>query len=419
MNVIAQYAEDGMSLPNTQITALLDKALLSRMAASRRVLLLVPDHTRLHSYAGQLANQLYHAAADHTEVFLLPALGTHHPMTPEQLTMMYGDIPHDRFLVHDWRNGVKEIGIVPGEKIAEWSQGILVDDLSVEVSRHLFDDYDLIVSIGQVVPHEVVGMANYTKNIVVGCGGPEIINQSHFIGAAYGLERLLGKDHSPVRQLYDYIEAEMLQAMPITYLLTVTAPSLEGVQLKGLFAGRDRQTFEAAVALSQKVNMTRVDAPLKKVVVWLDPEEFTSTWVGNKAIYRTRKAIADGGELIILAEGVDTFGEDASIDTLIRRYGYSGREHIMQLTQSTQELQMNLSASAHLIHGSHDGRFTVTYCPRHLSQADIEGVGYHYMPYQEAAERYFDPTREEGMYETPDGEPYYFIKYPALGLWSI
>lgn len=419
MTTIAQYAQDLQGLSTTQIATVLDKAILSRAAHADKVLLLVPDHTRLHSFAGTLANQLYHALSPDVQVDLLPALGTHLPMTEAQIAMMYGDIPPERFLVHDWRTGVVPIGTIPGPKMAELSMGTLSEDLKVEVSSHLYAGYDLIVSIGQVVPHEVVGMANYTKNLVVGCGGPSIINQSHYIGAVYGLERLLGKDHSPVRQLYDLVEAEMLDDLPLTYLLTVTSPSPDGVVLDGLFAGRERATFEAAVELSQKRNITVVEHPLPKVVVWLDPAEFTSTWVGNKAIYRTRKAIADGGELIILAEGVDKFGEDPTIDTMIRRYGYSGRDHIIELTASNQELQQNLSASAHLIHGSSDGRFSITYCTSRLSQADIESVGFNAMSYAEAAARYYDPEREEGWYQTADGESFYYIKYPALGLWSV
>ena len=291
-------------------------------------------------------------------------------------------------------------------------------DVPVEVNRRLLDSsYQLILSIGQVVPHEVVGMANHAKNIFVGCGGSRMINASHMLGAFYGMERMMGKDRTPVRAVFDYAWEHFASRLPIHFILTVTDAPQGVIRNHGLFIGRERARFEEAVRLAQQKNITLLDKPIQKAVVYLDEVEFKSTWLGNKSVYRTRMAIADGGELVVLAPGVDKFGEDKAIDPLIRQYGYCGREKVLQRVKTEEKLQNSLSAAAHLIHGSSDGRFLITYCTRHLSREEVEGVHYGYLPYDEAVKRY-DPDKLKPGYNTlPDGEEIYYIPNPALGLW--
>lgn len=183
--------------------------------------------------------------------------------------------------------------------------------------------HDLILSIGQVVPHEVMGMANFNKNIFVGTGGSEAINFSHFIGAVYGMERMMGRADNPLRRVLNYASTHFLTKLPLVYMLTVIGRGSNGqLVTRGVFVGDGEECFMKAAELSLEVNFELLDAPLEKVVVYLDPEEFKSTWLGNKSIYRTRMAIADNGELIVLAPGVHRFGEDDRIDELIRKYGY-------------------------------------------------------------------------------------------------
>ena len=165
----------------------------------------------------------------------------------------------------------------------------------------------------------------------------------------------MGRDFSPVRRLFDYAQERFLNSLPLDYVLTVTTAKGNDVRIHGLFIGGGRKNFEEAVSLSCKMNLTFTDEPFKKVVVYLDPEEFKSTWLGNKAIYRTRMAIADGGELVILAPGVERFGEDPEIDRLIRKYGYRGREATIEACDMNEDLKSNFSAAAHLIHGSSGG----------------------------------------------------------------
>ena len=386
----------------------------------KKVLILPPDYTRMYSGAGKITAMYYDILKDSCEIDIMPALGTHAPMTPQESRAFFGDaIDPDKLIVHNWRTDVVKLGEVPSEFVSEVSEGLVNTKIDVEVNRHLLDSsYDLIISIGQVVPHEVVGMANYSKNIFVGCGGSSMINSSHMLGAFYGMERIMGKDFSPVRRVFDYAEQNFINKLPLMYVLTVTTNTGDVTNLHGLYIGRQRELFENAVARSQAINLTHVDKPFKRVVVNLDPREFKSTWLGNKAVYRTRMAIADGGELIILAKGVKMFGEDSENDRLIRKYGYVGREKVLELVKNNPDLAENLSVAAHLIHGSSDGRFSITYCTELLSKEEVENAAFRYMPYNEAVKRYNPDILTDGYHTDEDGE-FFYISNPALGLWTL
>ena len=253
----------------------------------------------------------------------------------------------------------------------------------------------------------------------MGTGGSEGINESHFIGAAYGMERMMGRANTPLRKILNYAQDEFCQNLPLLYVLTVIGTNECGeLVTRGLFVGDDHECFERAAALSVEVNFTQLDEPLDKVVVYLDPEEFHSTWLGNKAIYRTRMAIADAGELIVLGPEVGTFGEDPEIDRLIRKYGYRTTPEIMEFMDSNEDLKANLSAAAHLIHGSSENRFSITYCSGKLSREEIESVGYQFGDINEALTKYPVGTLQDGWNYSDDGEKFYFISNPALGLWA-
>lgn len=395
------------------------KKLLSSRGELKKVLLIPPDFTRMHSGAGKIASRCYELLKERARVRVLPALGTHTPMTGGEIGEFFPGIPPEDFIVHNWRTDVVKLGSVPGDYVEKVSEGLSKDPIDVEVNRLLLDrSYDLIISIGQVVPHEVVGMSNYSKNIFVGCGGSSMINQSHMLGAFYGIERIMGKDGSPVRRVFDYAEEHFIKDLPIMYMLTVMSLKGEKDCIDGLFIGRERSLFEQAVKLSQQKNITFVDRPLKNVVVYIDGREFKSTWLGNKAVYRTRMAIADGGKLTVIAPGVKKFGEDGENDRLIRKYGYVGREKVLSLCRENEDLRGNLSAAAHLIHGSSDGRFSVTYAVEKLTKAEVEGVNYGYMPLDEALTRYPVGRLKDGCNTLSSGEEIYYISNPALGLWA-
>ena len=389
----------------------------------RKVLILPPDHTRLNSDAGELTRLLYELLAPMAEVDIMPTLGTHSAMTEAQLRMMFGaSIPLARFKAHDWRNGIQQVGEVSGKLIREWSGGLVDYDVRVEVNKLLFAGYDLILSVGQIVPHEVAGMANYTKNIVVGAGGADMINKSHFLGAAYGMERMMGRIETPVRRLFNHAVETFLRHLPISFVLTVMEKdkTASGMIMRGLYVGDDMETFTLGARLSQKVNLDLLGQPLKKVVVYLDPHEFKSTWLGNKAVYRTRMVMADGGELIVLAPGLTEFGEDAEIDRLIRKYGYRGTPATLAAVKANAELRNNLSAAAHLIHGSSEGRFRITYCPGpQMTQDAIRSVGFEAGNLDDMVKRYNPGQLKDGINRLPDGEEFFYISNPALGLWAL
>ncbi len=389
-----------------------------KLGAKKKVLAIPPDFTRFHSRAGEITNIAYQYYGDKlTDV--LPALGTHYAMTDNEISEMFGDIPKNLFRVHNWREDVVTLGTVPGEYVKEVSDGMIDYSWPAQVNKLLVEgDFDLIVSPGQVVPHEVIGLANYNKNIFVGTGGSEGINKSHFIGAVYGMERIMGRALNPVRKVLNYASDNFAKDLPILYIQTVLSAGDDGkLHIRGLFIGDDFECFEKAAELSIQVNFKMMDREMKKVVVYLDPHEFKSTWLGNKSVYRTRMAIADGGELIVLAPGLAEFGEDKTIDGLIRKYGYIGSKKVLELTNANEDLQNNLGAAAHLIHGSSEGRFSITYCPGNLTKEEIEGVNFKYADLTEMTKKY-DPSKLKDGWNMVDGEEIFYISNPALGLWA-
>ena len=420
---IFKIAEAESGLSNDEIATLLEKALAdweSRKGAVKKALLIPPDFTRFHSNAGFISQVFYRLlTAKGAEVDVLPALGTHVPVSESQWKTMFGDIPYSKMIVHNWRTDVVKLGEVPAAEVEKISEGLWKDPVDVEVNRLIMNQaYDLIVSPGQVVPHEVIGMANHAKNLFVGCGGADMINKSHMIGAVCGMEKAMGRDHTPVRQLFDYAFDHYLADRPILWVLTVNTAPGGKIRSHGIFIGEGRNCLTEAVKLAQEKNIDYVEHGIKKCVVYLDPSEFTSTWLGNKAVYRTRMAMADGGELIILAPGVHQFGEDKTVDGLIRKYGYRGRLHTLEVFKrdDAADLRANMGAAAHLIHGSSDGRFSITYCVKEITKAEVDGVGFKAADYDEMAAKY-DPAKLKYGYNTVDGEEIYFIPNPALGLW--
>ncbi|MFP5226452.1 MAG: lactate racemase domain-containing protein [Acidobacteriota bacterium] len=417
MSLYCNVGSTGTDLSDPQLNELLVQA-LDKLGPRKRVLVIPPDITRLHSRSGEITQMLWKYYGDRLAA-VLPALGTHAAMSPEQLTRMFGDMPQSLFHIHNWRTDIETIGELPASFIEEQSEGKLHYTWLAQVNRLLLNgNFDLILSVGQVVPHEVIGMANYNKNVLIGSGGREGINRSHYLGAVYGMERIMGRADNPVRRVLNRASDLFLKSLPIVYVQTVVGRSGDGgLATRGLYVGDDVECFLRASELSLQVNFEMLDQPLRKAVVYLDPHEFHSTWLGNKAVYRTRMALADGGELIILAPAVKEFGEDRTIDALIRKYGYRGTPATLDAVVKNADLAADLSAAAHLIHGSSEGRFTITWCPGHLTREEIEGVGFAYGDLNEMQRRY-DPAKLRQGFNTVDGETIFFVGNPGLGLWA-
>ena len=409
-----------------RVDELLD-SMLEKMDGLDRVLLVPPDFTRYPSGSGEITCQLYRKLARRSSVMIMPALGTHRPMSNEEISTMFPGLPHDIFIEHRWRNSLAHLGEVPEEFIESASGGQLRFPITWKVNKRLLETpWDRIISIGQLLPHEVSGIANHSKNILIGLGGPDAIHKTHFFAAVYGRERIMGRVESPVRNVFNYMSEHFLRDLPITYIMTVRDHNETGrLVTRGLYASDGYDSFREAAKLCQRLNITFLDEPLRKVVVYLAPHEYKSTWLGNKAIYRTCLALADGAELLIMAPGVVEFGEDPAIDSLIRTYGYRGKKRVLDAVEHSEDLRSNLGAAAALINGSSDDRFTITYCTNErgggkgLTRREIEQVGYRFAALVPTLERYYPEAMRDGYNIMNDGEVVYFISNPGLGLWAL
>lgn len=420
---MAWFFEKSEGITEQQLETLVTKAAQESMRricrSPRKVLLLPPDITRAHSGAGRITEMLYRYFSPSADVYVIPTLGQHLPHTPEQNRWMFGSIPEERILKHNWRTDGKRIGNIAADYVKAVTGGKADWDIPVSINRLLTDEHwDIILNIGHVVPHEVLGFANHNKNYFIGLGGKETICASHMAAACYGIENNLGNLVTPLRHCYNKAEAEYLNGLPDAYIQVTMKYNAQGeLVLSGFYCGDDTDTYLLAAQQSMSENIT-LTPPLKKVVAVMQGDEFFSTWVANKAIYRTRKAMADGGELLIIAPGLQRFGEQDEVDDIIRKYGYAGTPKVMELWRKNEDLQDLTHATAHLIHGSSEGRFKITYAPGHLSKEEIESVNFAYADYHETLERYHPEKLQNGFNTLPDGEEIYFIGTPSAGLWT-
>ena len=412
------------SIPRVEIeqacARLLDEARTRIKRDLRRVLLLPPDLTRAHSGAGWMTETLYKLLPATCDIHVIPTLGQHVPHTEAENKWMFGSIPHERIHAHDWRNGVTRVGVIPASLVKETTKGKADWEIPVDLNSMLIDEpWDLIINIGHVVPHEVLGFANHNKNYFIGLGGKETICASHLAAGIYGIENNLGNLITPLRACYNWAEDQFLGHLPDVYMQVVLKRDEENKLVQtGVFVGDDLETYLQAARLSREVNITKFDKPLKKIVAHMQGDEFRSTWVANKAVYRTRMAMADGGELLILAPGLERFGEQPDVDVLIRKYGYDTTTNILAEYKKNADMQDLAHGTAHLIHGTSEGRFTIRYAPGHLSRADIEQVKFAYADLDEMLKRYPLDKMKEGWNTMPDGEEVFYISTPSAGLWS-
>lgn len=418
------FHHEADSISRTQIEAicqrLLDEAKSRLECDFRRVLLLPPDLTRAHSGVGWMTETLYNLLPKSCDTHVIPTLGQHRPHTPQENQWMFGSIPNDRIHAHDWRNGCTRVGVIPAALVKEKTGGCVDWEIPVDLNTMLMTEkWDLIINIGHVVPHEVLGFANHNKNYFIGVAGKETICAAHLAAATYGIENNLGQLITPLRACFNYAEDHFLQHLPDVYLQVVLQrdPGNKLVH-SGVYVGDDLETYLMAARRSREQNVTVFDEPVKKIVAVMQADEFRSTWVANKAVYRTRLAMADGGELLIIAPGLERFGEQDDVDLLIRKYGYCGTPMALEQYKKNGDLQDLAHGTAHLMHGSSEGRFTIRYAPGQISQADMEKVHFQYADLQETLKRYPPEKMKEGWNTMPDGETVYFISTPSAGLWA-
>jgi len=389
-------------------------------AKPKRVLLLPPDITRAHSGVGKLTEWLYQELSAEAEVHVIPTLGQHVPHTPEENRRMFGSIPNERIHAHDWRDGCVPVGEISADFVKEACGSVADWSIPVHLNKMLMTEpWDLVINIGHVVPHEVLGFANHNKNYFIGLGGKDTICAAHMLSATCGIENNIGNLITPTRAGFNQAEDELLGRLPDLYVQVVLAPNADGELIHtGVFVGDDLETYLAAARQSREQNITVFDEPVQKMVCVMQADEFVSTWVANKAVYRTRMAIADGGELVIIAPGLRRFGEQPEVDAFIRKYGYCGTPKVVAGYRVNADMQDLGHATAHLIHGSSEDRFTITYAPGFLSAAEIEGVNFRHADLSETLARYQPERCKQGWNTTADGERYFFIPTPSAGLWA-
>ncbi len=420
---MAWFFEKKSEIKKEEVKTLVEKSAkecLNRLCSNpKKVLLLPPDITRAHSGVGWITEHFYRFFSSMADVYVMPTLGQHVPHTEAQNRWMFGSIPEEKILKHNWLTDGKRLGIIPAEYVRQITEGKADWEIPISINKILFkENWDIIINVGHVVPHEVLGFANHNKNYFIGLGAKETICASHMAAAIYGIENNLGSLITPLRHCFNKAENEFLNKLPDVYVQLVMAYNENGKLVHtGYYCGDDTDTYLLAAKQSMQENITIVP-PLKKVVAYMQGDEFFSTWVANKAIYRTRKALADGGELIILAPGLKRFGEQDEVDAIIRKYGYVGTEKVLELWKQNEILQDLTHATAHLIHGSSEGRFKITYAPGHLSKEEIESVNFNYLDYGKAIEMYNPEKLHNGFNVLPNGEEIYFISTPSAGLWT-
>jgi len=407
------------TISSSRISELID-SMLGKLGKLDRVLVLPPDYTRFNSFAGEITCMLYKKLKNHSHIEIMPTIGTHTPMTKEELTSMYPGIPHEIFRSHNWQKDVICMGTIPSETTHELTGGLANWSVNCEINKTLIEGgWDQIISVGQLVPHELVGIANFNKNILIGTGGKDIIGKTHILGALYGLEKMMGHISSPVRKLFNYMSQNFIHHLSISYIMTVRGSDRENrIVTRGIFAGNDEECYIRGSKLCQQVNIKLLKKEYEKVIAYLDPEEIKSMWVGNKAICRTRMAIADGGELIVLCPGIQSFGENPISDAFIRKYGYQNQKPLLKTVEECGDLEDNLASLSHMIVSSPEGRFKVIHAVKKLSRSELESVNCNYADYDEVVKRYNPYSLKEGENIMPDGEEVFYVSKPTQGLWS-
>ena len=269
----------------------------------KKVLLIVPDATRT-APVGLLFKTIHQQIGSATKnLDVLIALGTHQPMseaaicdrldlTLEQRKGAYASV---QFFNHAWNDpsALKNIGTIPSAEISALTNGLFAMDVPVEVNKRVFD-YDQIIIVGPVFPHEVVGCSGGNKYLFPGVSGPQVLNFFHWLGAVVTNPMIIGNKWTPVRKVVDRAGA-MVNVDKLCFCMVV-----DGKTLAGLYAGTPEQAWDAASDHSRRIHITYKDRPFHTILSCAAPM-YDELWTGGKAMYKLEPVLADGGELIIYA----------------------------------------------------------------------------------------------------------------------
>jgi nickel-dependent lactate racemase len=330
MNVISKSAFPGR-LSDAQVAEVIARACPAESYRSKRVLVVVPDGTRTAPIGIMFAALHRQIGGVAKKVDVLIALGTHPPMseaaigerleiTPDERRGRYRDV---QFLNHEWDNpaALKEIGVIPAKDINELTGGLFAMDVPVEINKRVFD-YDQVIIVGPVFPHEVVGFSGGNKYLFPGIGGPKILNFFHWLGAVCTNPMIIGNKWTPVRKVVD--RAAALVKLDKLCFALVVAPDKS---LAGIFAGPPESAWDEASELSRQVHITRKPKPFRTVLSCAPPM-YDEIWVAGKCMYKLEPVVADGGELIIYAPHVREIS--VTHGRLIAEVGYHCRDYFLK-----------------------------------------------------------------------------------------
>lgn len=334
-----------------EIAELVDRACPSGDYAGKRVLLIIPDGTRT-APVGLLFKALHAQLGGVTGAFdVLVALGTHQPMSEaaicQRLDLSLAErrdrYPQVQFFNHAWDDpqSLVEVGTISAEEIRVLSDGRFAMDVPVEINRRLFD-YDQVIIVGPVFPHEVVGFSGGNKYLFPGVAGPRILNFFHWLGAVITTPKVIGHKWTPVRQVVD--RAAAFVTVPKLCLAMV----VEEHGLAGLFAGTPEAAWDAASDLSGERHVRTLDQPFHTILACAPPM-YDEIWTAGKCMYKLEPVLADGGELIIYAPHIAAFS--ATHGRWIAEVGYHCRDYFLQQWDRFQHYPWGVLAHATHVHG--------------------------------------------------------------------
>ena len=417
MSTLSQIAPDGTFLNADQVRTMIAQACPAKDYKDKRVLLIVPDATRTCPL-GMLFQAMFDQIGSATHALdVMIALGTHQAMSEEAICKRLDIDLHERrtkyasvrFYNHEWDNpaALRHIGDLTVEDTRALTGGVLEMDVPVNVNARLFD-YDQLIIIGPVFPHEVVGFSGGNKYLFPGVSGPEVLNFFHWLGAVVTNPMIIGNKWTPVRKVVDHIGA-MVKVPKLCLCMVV-----DHAQLAGLFIGSPEGAWDQASELSRKLHITYKDHPFHTILSCAPPM-YDEIWVAGKCMYKLEPVIADGGELIIYAPHVHeisvTHGDH------IRKVGYHCSDYFVKQWDKFKHLPWGtLAHSAHVAgigkfeNGVEKLRVRVTFATG-ISEAECRAVNVGYRDPATINPADYANREDEGILHVPKaGEMLFHLK---------
>ena len=326
----AQASPQNRIVSRAQAADVIAKVCSAETYRGKRMLVIIPDGTRT-APVGLIFQELHRQIGAASRVFdVMIALGTHQPMSETAIcerleisqTQRKQTYSKVRFINHAWNDpgALKNIGVIPAEEIKALTGGLFAMDVPVEINRQIFD-YDQIIIIGPVFPHEVVGFSGGNKYLFPGVAGPQILNFFHWLGAVVTNPMIIGNKWTPVRRVVDRAGA-MVKVDKLCFCMVV-----EGKNLAGLFAGTPEAAWDAASELSRQLHITRKPKAFHTILSCA-PTMYDELWTGGKCMYKLEPVLADGGELIIYAPHIHEVC--VAHGAVIEEVGYHCRDYFLQ-----------------------------------------------------------------------------------------